>query len=305
MQIIKYQQGIMDVIPRSAIYLLFSLNEKKKGHLKETLMSLQKLVDGQEAVLGLGEKVMKEATNSTYEVYTPEGKEEKLSPKGDCDLALWLRDEDEGVLLHKARQYVQVLSAAFEVMDIVRGCTYLARKEEDDFVNHDLSGFVDGTANPKGEERLATAIVQTGDDKLVGSSFWALQKWRHNFNWLDKASQQAKEEIIGRSLTDNHEFEHKAAFSHIERTEQESFDPEAFMWRKSMPWYNDALEGGLMFSCFATSFRAFKVQLNRMCGNEDGIVDGLFRFSKIHYTTFLWCPPFVKGKLDLSSLNLS
>ena len=33
---------------------------------------------------------------------------------------------------------------------------------------------------------------------------------------------------------------------------------------------------------------------------SDGIVDGVFKFSRILETSYLWCPPFKTGKLDLS-----
>lgn len=71
-----------------------------------------------------------------------------------------------------------------------------------------------------------------------------------------------------------------------------------------MPWADDNLNGGFMFSGFATSFRSFNLQMNNMLGGSDGIVDGVFKFSKIIETSYLWCPPFKKGKLDLSLLKI-
>ena len=134
---------------------------------------------------------------------------------------------------------------------------------------------------------------------MDGSSYWVVQKWQHDFNWLDRAPQHAKEEIIGRSLDGNREFSDNPVSAHVKRTAQESFVPEAFMWRRSMPWVNDELKGGLMFSCFATSFYPFEAQFARMTGEEDGVVDGLFKFSRVKQTVFLWCPPFAKGRLKL------
>lgn len=45
-----------------------------------------------------------------------------------------------------------------------------------------------------------------------------------------------------------------------------------------------------MFSNFASSFDAFEMQLRRMVGAEDGVVDGLFEFSKPMETAYFWCP---------------
>jgi putative iron-dependent peroxidase len=84
----------------------------------------------------------------------------------------------------------------------------------------------------------------------------------------------------------------------VKRTAQESFAPEAFLMRRSMPW-NDAMRAGLMFVAFGRSLDAFEAQLNRMVGAEDGIVDALFRFTKPVTGAYFWCPPVTQGKLDL------
>jgi putative iron-dependent peroxidase len=39
-----------------------------------------------------------------------------------------------------------------------------------------------------------------------------------------------------------------------------------------------------------------------MTGEEDGIVDSLFRFSRPLTGSFYYCPPVKEGRLDLSSL---
>ena len=298
MEITKYQRGILQDLPASAIYLFFRL--ENKAELPTTMQNLRHLVDGESIVLGLGEKVMQQTNlSSLYHPYRPSSTQQSHAPKTSCDLVLWLRDKDQGVLMHKARQMIELIKHAFVCHDITRACTYLSYQKEEKLIDHDLSGFEDGTENPQADDQFNTAIIQAENKHLNGSSFWVIQKWQHDFHWLDKSSQQAKEELIGRSLDDNREFDHNKPSSHVKRTAQESFDPDAFMWRRSMPWINDQLEGGLMFSCFATSFYPFETQFSRMTGDEDGIVDGLFEFSTILSTQFLWCPGFVKGKLVL------
>ena len=63
--------------------------------------------------------------------------------------------------------------------------------------------------------------------------------------------------------------------AHVKRVAQESFESEAFMIRRSMPWV-EGMEVGLFFVAFGKSFNAFEVVLNRMLGNEDSISDALF-----------------------------
>ena len=63
-------------------------------------------------------------------------------------------------------------------------------------------------------------------------------------------------------------------------------------------------DGGLVFVSFGKSFDAFEAVLNKMIGNDDGIKDGLFNFTKPITGAYLWCPPMKNGKLDLSKLGI-
>jgi putative iron-dependent peroxidase len=51
------------------------------------------------------------------------------------------------------------------------------------------------------------------------------------------------------------------------------------MVRRSVAWA-DQRGAGLAFVALGHSFDAFEVQLRRMSGLEDGIIDGLYRFSR-------------------------
>ena len=44
--------------------------------------------------------------------------------------------------------------------------------------------------------------------------------------------------------------------------------------------------------------------MRRMAGYEDGLIDGLFKFSKPVNGAYLWCPPVQDGKLDLRQLKI-
>ena len=54
-----------------------------------------------------------------------------------------------------------------------------------------------------------------------------LLQWLHDFDWLNSASQSAKEECVGRSLDDSHQFENLKDFAHVKRSAKENFEPEA------------------------------------------------------------------------------
>jgi putative iron-dependent peroxidase len=89
----------------------------------------------------------------------------------------------------------------------------------------------------------------------------------------------------------------------VKRTAQESCDPEAFVVRRSMPWSDETGEG-LVFVSFGKSLDAFEARLRRMTGQEDGIIDGLFRFTRPVSGSYFWCPPVTDGQLYLTALGL-
>jgi len=60
----------------------------------------------------------------------------------------------------------------------------------------------------------------------------------------------------------------------------------------------------LMFVAFGNTLEAFEAQLKRMTGQDDGIVDGLFRFTHPISGSSFWCPPVKDGRLDVSILGL-
>ncbi len=41
-----------------------------------------------------------------------------------------------------------------------------------------------------------------------------------------------------------------------------------------------------------------------MSGAEDGLVDGIFQFTRPITGGFYWCPPLVDGRLDLHALDI-
>ena len=112
-----------------------------------------------------------------------------------------------------------------------------------------------------------------------------------------------QDNAIGRRKSDNQELDDAPESAHVKRTAQESFDPEAFVLRRSMPWVEGA-HAGLAFLAFGKTLDAFEVQMRRMAGLEDGIVDALFQFSQPLSGAYFWCPPLRDGKLDLRSLGV-
>jgi porphyrinogen peroxidase len=165
----------------------------------------------------------------------------------------------------------------------------------------DLSGFEDGTANPTGADADRAAIVRGG--ALDGSSFVVVQRWVHDLQRFAAFSPERADAVIGRRLKTNEEIADAPASAHVKRTEQESFDPQTYLVRRSMPW-SDGEEHGLEFIAFAASLDAFERMLRRMFGRDDGILDALLTFSRPVTGGYYWCPPLRSGTLDLSAIGI-
>jgi putative iron-dependent peroxidase len=207
--------------------------------------------------------------------------------------ALWIRlcGPDRGVVFDAGRIVRDLLSEAFVLSDTLDTFTYHGGR--------DLTRFEDGTENPKGDAAMEAAIVQSGP--IAGSSFVAVQQWVHDLTRFQSFSEKDRDNIIGRSAETNDELDDAPPSAHVKRSAQESFDPEAFMLRRSMPWAGLQKEG-LEFVAFVESLNRFDVVMRRMTGLEDGVVDGLFQFSRPVTGGYYWCPPVTDGKLDLSFL---
>lgn len=283
----KYQTGITEDNTSSAMYMLFNLANQEQ--IKSALELLQNHVDGKSVVVGFGNDLMKYFAKVT-EYQQNKFNSDLMSRDDGCDLAIWIKDEDKGKIFHKATMFKNLLGNAFALQQSVSAYTFRQK--------FDLSGFEDGIENPAVDE--IPQVVFADDGEYKGSSFWVLQQWLHDFEWLNTSAQRTKEECIGRSLDDSEELDDLPKSAHIKKSAKENFTPEADLLRKSMPWSDDNLNGGLMFSCFSVSFRSFNLQMNSMLGIDDGIPDGVFKFSKIMNTNYLWCPAIVDGKLDLS-----
>lgn len=290
-----YQQGILNPLPENAIFLEFDL--AVNGNAEEALVSVGALPVDDDLVVGLGQSLISANNKSLAELRAfpalsgPAGCE---VPSTQAGLWCWLSGNDRGELFHKARALAGDLAPDLRLVRMTDSFKH--------DTGRDLSGYEDGTENPLDGAAVEAAIVPSSGGALAGSSFVAVQNWLHDFDVLDEISQNAKDDLIGRHQSDNEEFDEAPESAHVKRTAQESFTPEAFVVRRSMPW-NDGLDGGLMFVAFGHTLDAFEAQLRRMVGLDDGIVDGLFSFTTPVSGSYFWCPPVGKnGLLDLSAI---
>jgi putative iron-dependent peroxidase len=283
-----HQPGILASVPAQARYLTFVL-AAPEADPRPALSALAGLVDGEATVAGLGASLLDLLDCPVpglvdFPAYTGAGLEIPSTPAA---LWLWLRGEDRGELWQRSRAFEKALAPAFELAGWVDAFRYGEGR--------DITGYEDGTENPKGDDALAAAFAEDG------SSFVAVQDWQHNLAHFEAMAPETQDHTFGRRRRDNEELEDAPDSAHVKRTAQESFTPEAFVLRRSMPWA-EGIEAGLVFVAFGRSLDAFTALLRRMTGQEDGITDALFNFTRPLTGAFFWCPPMSDGRLDLSAV---
>jgi putative iron-dependent peroxidase len=298
-----YQPGILEPVPAVARYVLFNLADPSvdEAAIKEALTRVTPLVNGSDVVIGLGPSLVK-----ALGVEIPNLHEFPEFSRGDAKVAVtpgtlwcWLRGSDLGDLLHVTRKVQKALAPAF----VVRHAIDAFRHAWDDKHGKDLTGFEDGTENPEGDKAEEAAFAHGLGEGLDGSSYVAVQQWVHDLDAFEALGDEQREHHFGRRRESNEEIEDAPESAHVKRTAQESFDPEAFVLRRSMPWMM-SMQAGLMFVAFGKSFQAFEQQMRRMAGHDDGIVDAMFAISKPVSGAYFWCPPMRDGRLDLRRLGL-
>ena len=287
------QPGILAPLTPAARYLTFQLAPDASPDEARELLSDGPFDD--RSVVGIGQPLLlalnlRMDTMRSFPALTGPG---ITIPSTPAALWVWLRGDERGELVNRARRVVSALEPAYELESVVDGFMHAGGR--------DLTGYEDGTENPTGDRAVSTAIARGQGDGYDGGSMVAVMQWLHDLHAFESHAPQERDQMFGRRLSDNEELEDAPPTAHVQRAEQESFDPHAYVLRRSMPWADGDGEG-LMFVAFGTTVDPFERILRRMCGEDDGIVDALFRFTRPISGAYYWCPPIRDGNLDLRVL---
>ena len=289
----RVQPGILAALPPRSRHLWFALAaDAQPTGIRDCLAALA-VDDG--LVVGIGAPIRDRLGLTIDDLRTfPSLSATGIAvPSTQDALWCWLRGDDQGVLLLRGRALAAKLAPTFVLRSAIDGFVHRGGR--------DLSGYEDGTENPVGEAAIAAAIVQHAGPDLDGGSFVATQIWQHDLDRFDGMTPLERDHIIGRRILDNEEIADAPASAHVKRTAQESFSPHAFVVRRSVPWA-EGQRHGLVFVAFGRDATAFEAILRRMLGAEDGIADGIFRFTRPLTGGYYYCPPCVRdGQLLFGS----
>jgi len=155
----------------------------------------------------------------------------------------------------------------------------------------DLTGFVDGSANPKGSDAHLAALIPAGEAG-EGGSFVLTQQWVHNLAKFNQLSQTEQEQVIGRTKPDSVEFSEAdmPPDSHVSRADVKLNNKALKIYRRSAP-YGTVTQHGLYFIAFSCELLRFEVILQRMLGvSGDNQHDRLIEFSKAISGAYWFAP---------------
>jgi putative iron-dependent peroxidase len=283
------QVGVLGPPPAAARFVTWTL--APGADPQKALRRLIALPASEHAIIGLGAPLLAHARGLPL---TPFPGHLPLFPATQG--VLWARFDhpEPGHRFDEAAQVAKLLGPDYVVVEEIDGFTYRGGR--------DLSGFEDGTENPHGDKARAAALIAGVGPGIDGGSFVAVQRWIHDLAALSQMAPAARDNVVGRERASNEELPDAPLSAHVKRTAQESFEPAAFMVRRSMP-YGGLREHGLYFVAFVASLDRFTRMLTRMGGLEDGVVDALFSFSRAVTGGYYFCPPVRAGRLDLGGLG--
>lgn len=312
MNINTAQSGLFDETSRHARLLEYRIKPSATDEAIKTV--LKELIQHAKGIVGLNLNL---AFGSRFwDQLNPSWRPEELVPFSSmgtgalampgtqADLFMWVNSPDAELIPHMVIEVYQQMKT---IADIELDLEGIKNKE-----SRDLIGFVDGTENDKGDERLPVVLIPEGKPG-AGGSYVLSQRWQHDLEAFNHLPVHEQEKVVGRTKEEDLELEgdDMPKDSHVSRTDAEVDGVGMSIYRRSYPYMasqmnliknsedNSKPDNGLYFLAFACEMKRFTIQLERMLGlTEDGISDRLMQFS----TPKTGCYWFMPSQADLEQL---
>ena len=201
------------------------------------------------------------------------GGDGRSAPATQHDAWLWISGAEPDAAWQSARAAAQAVDGAARVAAEQQAFTYLGGR--------DITGFIDGTANPQVRRAPEVALVPPGQPGEGGSHVLTM-RWVHDLVAFNRLSIAEQQNVFGRTKADSVELSaaEKPPSAHIARVEVEVDDQELEIFRRSVP-FGTSQEYGLYFVAFSAERSRYDLMLARMFGTAgDGLHDRLTDFSR-------------------------
>ncbi|KJY80305.1 Dyp-type peroxidase [Vibrio nigripulchritudo] len=284
------QHAIVPEAGAFALYSLFKISSEPQAVLSalQTLPSLIREVnDQQEADVKLSVSFthqfwskLNQPMPGELEPFRELGKGDINAPATDVDFLIHCHSDRHDLHFFVLRKFLTPIAEHVELVDETYGYRYLDSR--------DMTDFVDGTENPKGDQRHDVAIIPEGD--FAGGSYVMVQRFIHNLPAWNRLNVSAQEKVVGRTKPDSIELDDVPAASHVGRVDIKEEGKGLKIVRHSLPYGSVSGEHGLLFIAYCQTLHNFKAMLESMYGEADGKTDQLLRFTSAVTGAYFFAP---------------
>ncbi|MDD1792570.1 Dyp-type peroxidase [Enterovibrio makurazakiensis] len=221
------------------------------------------------------------ATPEEFVDFRALGQGDTQAPATDCDILLHAHSTRHDLNFFMLRKFLSDIASDVTVVDETYGYRYLDSR--------DMTGFIDGTENPEGEDdRRDVAIIADGE--CAGGSVVMMQRYVHRLNAWEPLSVKQQEKVIGRTKPDSIELEDVPATSHVGRVDIKEDGKGLKMVRHSLPYGSVSGDHGLLFLAYCHTQHVHKTMLESMFGERDGKTDMMLRFTTPVTGAYFYAP---------------
>jgi porphyrinogen peroxidase len=240
--------------------------------------------------VGIGARVWVETTHSPlpqqlHPFLSVDGARHR-APSTPGDILFHIRAARRDLCFEFERQVLELFGGSVQVVDETVGFRY--------FDVRDLLGFVDGTANPVGQELRNATLVGEEDPPFAGGSYIVVQKYSHSLDTWRALTTEQQEAVIGRTKADNVELDDATSGQKSHKTLSTIVvdGVEHGILRDNMPFGSPgAHEFGTYFIGYTRRLWVIEHMLQRMfIGDPPGMHDRLLDFSSAQTGSTFFAP---------------
>ncbi|MRI35406.1 peroxidase [Endozoicomonas sp. OPT23] len=285
----QQQSGITPDANSDALFLVLSLKNPKESSpvIKATLRQIPDLTQTlsntyPQAQLSSTVAIGSYAWDQLFTVkrpaeltpFKPVSDGDRTAPATPGDILLHIRSDRHDLNFKLQSQIMLLFGDSVQIQEDIHGFRYLDSR--------DLTGFVDGTENPAGDNRASVTLVGDEDAAFSGGAYIHTQRYIHNLKHWQKQPVVEQEKVIGRTREENIEFsgDEKAPTAHVKKSNIKNTEGKSMeILRHSMP-YGNASESGLFFASYCRTPEHFEKMLEAMIqADSHGHYDHLMDYS--------------------------
>jgi porphyrinogen peroxidase len=294
-----HSQNVLDYPNCNTIFMVW--NFKEDAGIKQAFKRICALINNlnnsaqvrtvtsrASVVMGIGYKAWKklelpEPIPKELVDFSPIAGQKHIAVATPGDLHFHIRADDKSYCIDMGLIIAGALTEAADCIEEVHGFRY--------WDGRSILGFVDGTENPNGPDRVLFGIIGDEDEKYKGGSYLFVQKYMHDLAAWKTLPVTEQEKVIGRSKADDIEMPDEIKPSNSHSALANVGDDKKIV-RDNMPFGNiSANEMGTYFIAYSSSFSTVVEMLTKMFkGEPEGNYDRILDFSTAKTGTMFFCP---------------